>query len=82
MDMDMEQLDRERPRTARKITRIKDLYWYIHKNGPIRRYKILDEFGMSKRTLERDLRILEYNELIFAPKKGYWQVTNRKVKGG
>ena len=82
MARDMERLDQERPRTARKINRIKDLYWYIQKYGPVSKVTLQEEFGMHKRTIERDLDTLEYNQLIFSPKNGYWQVTDRKVKGG
>lgn len=82
MARDMDRLDREKPRTARKLNRIKDLYWYIKKHGPVKSSEIEEEYGLSLRTIQRDLDALEYNELIFSPKPGYWQVTNRKVKGG
>jgi DeoR/GlpR family transcriptional regulator of sugar metabolism len=82
MTRDMERLDRERPKTARKINRIKDLYWFIHKHGPVKIAELEEEFGMHKRTIERDLETLQYNQLIFSPKRGHWQVTDRKVKGG
>lgn len=82
MAMNMDRMDEERPRTARKINRIKDLYWYIKKHGPIKASELEEEFGMSMRTVQRDLNTLEFNELIFSPKLGYYQVTNRKVKGG
>lgn len=82
MGMNMDQLDKERPRTARKVNRIKDLYLYIKKHGPLTAKELQEEFGMTIRTVERDLTILGYNELIFKPKKGYWQVTNKKVKDG
>jgi hypothetical protein len=36
---------------------------------------------MCHRTLQRDLDVLEYNELIKADKRGVWTVTDRKVKG-
>lgn len=81
MSMNMDRLDKERPRTARKMTRIKDLYWYIKKHGLVSVSKIEEEFCIGIRTVQRDLDTLEYNDLIFSPKRGYWQVTNRKVKG-
>lgn len=82
MSMDMDRMDKERPRTARKITRIKDLYWYIKKHGIVKVSEIEEEFSIPVRTIQRDLDVLEYNELIFSPKRGYYQTTDRKVKGG
>lgn len=81
MSRDMERLEEERPSAARKINRIKNLYLFIKEHGPVKPSQIEEEFGISKRTVERDLDALRYNELVHNPKRGYWQVTDRKVKG-
>ena len=70
-----------RPRSERKVNRIKDVYFFIKKHGPIKRSTLLEEFGTTVRTLERDLDVLNHNDLIYSPKRGWWAVTERKVKG-
>lgn len=82
MAISTEELEQNCPRSARKMNRIKGLYWYIKKHGPARKAELVEEFKVSNRTMERDLDVLEHNGLVFSPKLGYWQVTNRKVKGG
>jgi DeoR/GlpR family transcriptional regulator of sugar metabolism len=66
----------------RKVTRIKDIYMFIKKKGPVTRDVLCEEYGVSIRTIERDLSVLIHNKLVYNPKRGWWAVTDRKVKGG
>lgn len=69
-----------RPRTDRKLTRVKSIYFYIRNNESVTIPLLMDEFGMSRKTILRDLDVLQYNGLIKSPKRGKWVVTSRKVK--
>lgn len=42
--------------------------------------ELADEFGITSRTVQRDLNVLEYNDLITSPHRGKWTTTNKKVK--
>jgi DeoR/GlpR family transcriptional regulator of sugar metabolism len=70
----------ERPRTERKVNRIKSVYLFLRKNGPMGTKELSEEFGMHLRTLQRDLATLQLNELIEYNPVGTWHVTNKKVK--
>ncbi|PSL44519.1 DeoR-like protein with HTH domain [Salsuginibacillus halophilus] len=66
--------------TDRMLTRVKSIYLYIQEKGTVTTEELVDEFGITQRTIQRDLNVLEYNELVESPNRGTWAVTTRKVK--
>lgn len=66
--------------TERMLTRIKSVYLYILEKGTVTTQELVDEFGITSRTVQRDLNILRYNGLVESPKRGKWTTTNKKVK--
>lgn len=69
-----------KPATDRMLTRIKDVYMYILDHGTVTTDSLAKEFGITQRTIQRDLNVLEYNELITSPVRGKWTTTEKKVK--
>lgn len=69
-----------KPATDRMLTRIKDVYFYILDRGVVTTESVVEEFGITSRTAQRDLNVLEYNELIISPARGKWTTTEKKVK--
>ncbi|SDZ29406.1 DeoR-like helix-turn-helix domain-containing protein [Evansella caseinilytica] len=65
--------------TDRMLTRIKSIYLYIKKRGNVSTKELVEEFGTTQRTIQRDLNILEYNNLVISPERGKWEPTKRKV---
>lgn len=68
-----------KPSTDRMMTRIKSVYYYIKEHGCVTTKELVEEFGTTERTIQRDLNILRYNQLVTSPKRGKWEATNRKV---
>ena len=66
--------------TDRMLIRIKDVYLYILENGTVTTEKLSEEFGITNRTIQRDLNVLEYNDLITSPVRGKWTTTSKKVQ--
>lgn len=66
--------------TDRMLNRIKDVYMYILEHGIVTTESLVEEFGITQRTVQRDLNVLEYNELITSPVRGKWTTTAKKVK--
>lgn len=66
--------------TDRMLTRIKSVYLYILEKGTVTTQELVDEFGITSRTIQRDLNVLAYNGLVKSPKRGKWTTTNKKVK--
>jgi DeoR/GlpR family transcriptional regulator of sugar metabolism len=66
--------------TDRMLTRIKSVYMFIHENGTVSTQELVDEFGTTPRTIQRDLNVLAYNGLVKSPRRGKWTTTNKKVK--
>jgi len=62
------------------LTRIKSIYLFIKDKGMVTTSELADEFGITSRTVQRDLNVLEYNDLITSPHRGKWTTTNKKVK--
>ncbi|WP_396266104.1 DeoR family transcriptional regulator [Halobacillus salinarum] len=62
------------------LTRIKAVYLYIREQGTVTTNQLADEFGITDRTMQRDLSILEYNGLVASPNRGKWTTTHKKVK--
>ncbi|SFP53616.1 DeoR family transcriptional regulator [Salibacterium halotolerans] len=69
-----------RPSTDRMITRVKSIYLYIKEKGTVTTSELVDEFGITQRTIQRDLNVLEYNRLVHSPSRGKWTLTKKKVK--
>ncbi|GKV64764.1 MULTISPECIES: DeoR family transcriptional regulator [Sporosarcina] len=68
------------PATDRMLIRIKDVYLFIRDNGKVTTEAVAEEFNISQRTAQRDLNVLEYNELIKNSVRGEWTTTSKKVK--
>ncbi|GGJ68053.1 putative HTH-type transcriptional regulator YtzE [Anoxybacillus voinovskiensis] len=69
-----------KPSTHRMLTRIKSVYMFISERGTVTTQELVDEFGITPRTIQRDLNVLAYNDLVCSPSKGKWMVTNKKVR--
>lgn len=69
-----------KPSTNRMINRIKSVYMYIRKNGTVTTQDLVEEFGITPRTIQRDLNVLAYNDLVKSPSRGKWTATKKKVK--
>ncbi|WP_017726516.1 DeoR family transcriptional regulator [Halalkalibacterium ligniniphilum] len=64
--------------TDRMLTRIKSIYLYIKQRGTVTTNELVEEFGITQRTIQRDLNVLEYNKLVESPTRGKWTVTKKK----
>ncbi|AJD91837.1 MULTISPECIES: DeoR family transcriptional regulator [Jeotgalibacillus] len=69
-----------KPTTNRMLTRIKSVYMFIKENGTVTTNDLVDEFGITPRTIQRDLNVLAYNDLVTSPSRGKWTTTEKKVK--
>ncbi|WP_138420671.1 DeoR family transcriptional regulator [Aquibacillus sediminis] len=66
--------------TTRMLTRVKAEYLYIREKGTVSTTELAEEFGITDRTVQRDLNVLEHNGLVISPIRGRWKTTNKKVK--
>lgn len=62
------------------MNRVKSVYLFIRENGTVTTTAVAEEFGITDRTVQRDLHVLEYNGLVTSPNRGSWTITERKVK--
>ncbi|WP_096152895.1 MULTISPECIES: DeoR family transcriptional regulator [Bacillus] len=69
-----------KPSTNRMLTRIKAIYMFIQEKGTVSTQQLVDEFGITPRTIQRDLNVLAYNDLVRSPAKGRWTTTQKKVR--
>lgn len=69
-----------KPSTNRMLTRIKSVYMFISERGTVTTQELVDEFGITPRTIQRDLNVLVYNDLVRSPSRGKWTTTRKKVK--
>ncbi|MBM7621388.1 DeoR/GlpR family transcriptional regulator of sugar metabolism [Bacillus tianshenii] len=69
-----------KPSTNRMLTRIKAVYMFIHEKGTVSTQQLVDEFGITPRTVQRDLNVLAFNGLVQSPTKGKWATTEKKVR--
>jgi DeoR/GlpR family transcriptional regulator of sugar metabolism len=53
---------------------------YISERGTVTTEQLVDEFGITQRTIQRDLNVLAYNDLVESPSRGKWTTTDKKVK--
>ena len=57
----------------RMLNRIKSIYIYLKQKGnAVDSSELAEEFGYTPRTIQRDLRTLEYNKLVQNTGKGKW----------
>ncbi|MGG1687406.1 DeoR family transcriptional regulator [Pseudalkalibacillus sp. NRS-1564] len=68
--------------TDRMMTRIKSIYLFISKHGTVSTNELVEEFGITQRTVQRDLNVLAYNELVKSLNRGFWTTTSKRVKVG
>lgn len=68
------------PATSRMLNRIKSVYLFINENGTVSTQDLVEEFGTTSRTIQRDLNVLAYNDLVSSPSRGKWTITRKKVK--
>ncbi len=69
-----------KPTTDRMLNRIKGVYKYIHDHGIVTTQDLVDEFGITPRTIQRDLNVLAFNDLISSPSRGRWTTTSKRVR--
>ena len=69
-----------KPTTVRMLNRIKDVYMYIRDHGIVTTQDLVDEFGITPRTVQRDLNVLAFNDLVSSPSRGSWTTTSKRVK--
>lgn len=69
-----------KPSTDRMLTRIKSVYLYIEQKGSVTTQDLVEEFGITERTIQRDLNVLDYNGLVTTHERGVWTTTGKKVK--
>jgi len=62
------------------LNRIKDIYLYIFNQGSATTKELAEQFGLSDRTIQRDLNVLKYNGLVESHEKGKWTTTDKKVR--
>ncbi|WP_193557010.1 DeoR family transcriptional regulator [Salicibibacter halophilus] len=66
--------------TDRMLTRIKSIYLFMSKEGrTVTTQELVDEFGTTQRTIQRDLNVLEYNNLVHSPSRGKWIAKRKKT---
>ncbi|AIF67147.1 MULTISPECIES: DeoR family transcriptional regulator [Bacillaceae] len=66
--------------TSRMLNRVKAVYLYIKERDTVSTTELAEEFGITDRTVQRDLNVLEYNGLVQSPHRGVWSTTSKKVK--
>ena len=69
-----------KPTTDRMLNRIKDVYMFILSKGEVSTQDLVEEFNITPRTIQRDLNVLAFNDLVTSPSRGKWTTTNKKVK--
>lgn len=69
-----------KPTTDRMLNRIKDVYMFILDRGTVTTQDLVDEFSITPRTIQRDLNVLAFNDLVTSPSRGRWTTTDKKVK--
>ena len=69
-----------KPTTDRMLNRIKDVYMFILNKGEVTTQDLVEEFNITPRTIQRDLNVLAFNDLVISPSRGKWTTTKKKVK--
>ena len=66
-----------KPTTDRMLNRIKDVYMFILDKGTVSTQDLVEEFSIT-RTVQRDLNVLAFNDLVTSPSRGRWTTTKKK----
>jgi len=53
-----------KPTTDRMLNRIKDVYMFILDKGTVSTQDLVEEFSITPRTVQRDLNVLAFNDLV------------------
>jgi DeoR/GlpR family transcriptional regulator of sugar metabolism len=53
---------------------------FINQQGMVTTQELVEEFDITPRTIQRDLNVLAYNDLVISPSRGKWTTTKKKVK--
>ncbi|MFC7686770.1 DeoR family transcriptional regulator [Ureibacillus sp. GCM10028918] len=69
-----------KPTTDRMLNRIKDVYMFILDRGTVSTQDLVEEFNITPRTIQRDLNVLAFNDLVTSPSRGKWTTTKKRVK--
>ena len=69
-----------KPTTDRMLNRIKDVYMFILDKGEVSTQDLVEEFNITPRTIQRDLNVLAFNDLVVSPSRGKWTTTKKQVK--
>ncbi len=69
-----------KPTTDRMLNRINDVYMFILDKGTVSTQDLVEEFNITPRTIQRDLNVLAFNDLVTSPSRGKWTTTKKKVK--
>ena len=69
-----------KPTTDRMLNRIKDVYMFILNKGEVSTQDLVEEFNITPRTIQRDLNVLAFNDLVMSPSRGKGTTTKKKVK--
>lgn len=69
-----------KPTTDRMLNRIKDVYMFILDKGTVSTQDLVEEFSITSRTVQRDLNVLAFNDLVTSPSRGIWTTTSKKVR--
>lgn len=67
-----------KPTTDRMLNRIKDVYMFILNKGEVTTQDLVEEFNITPRTIQRDLNVLAFNDLVMSPSRGKWTTTKKK----
>lgn len=67
-----------KPTTDRMLNRIKDVYMFILDKGTVSTQDLVEEFSITSRTVQRDLNVLAFNDLVTSPSRGRWTTTKKK----
>jgi len=65
--------------TERMLNRVRDIYMFILDNGTVTTKNVVEEFDITPRTAQRDLNVLEYNDLVSSPVRGKWTTTKKRT---
>jgi len=65
--------------TERMLNRVRDIYMFILDNGTVTTKSVVEEFDITPRTAQRDLNVLEYNDLVSSPVRGKWTTTKKRT---
>ena len=68
-----------KPATERMLNRVRDIYMYILENGTVTTKNVVEEFDITSRMAQRDLNVLEYNDLVASPVRGKWTTTQKET---